>query len=127
MAPFKSILILLTMSCLLIVSYGQVSQGGSHIDQGKPHVSQGGSHEDQGRVRRQAIQDPTKQKLNEDAINPKNWTTCDFGVTPTISCYNCNTRLICKPIGGLLKACNDPMRPFCNSGICSSTPTANCF
>ncbi|XP_041982156.1 uncharacterized protein LOC121735398 [Aricia agestis] len=63
------------------------------------------------------------QTPQDDA--PPEWTTCDI-LGPKISCQDCNTRLICKPVGGLLKPCNNPYRPHCNNGICSAVPSPDC-
>ncbi|XP_046969493.1 uncharacterized protein LOC124536886 [Vanessa cardui] len=126
MAVLKNIVAFLVLSALLTACYGQVSQGG-------PHGPQGGPHQDQGRIRRQASQNEDDvNEVNEDQAgpnvqqNPQNWTTCDITAVPRISCHDCNTRLICKPIGGILKICNNPARPYCNFGICSPVPSANC-
>lgn len=108
----------------------QTSQGGPHVSQGGPHVSQGGPHESQGRGRRQAVQIPDNDvDQNEDDSNwpnGPNWTTCEYTASSPLSCNDCNTRLICKPIGGLLISCKNPLKPYCNNGICSATPSEGC-
>ncbi|XP_026725530.1 uncharacterized protein LOC113492286 [Trichoplusia ni] len=73
-------------------------------------VPQGRPHENQGRGKRAL-----------DGV-----TSCDFTVIPKISCHDCHTKLICKQIGGILKACNNPFQPHCNNGVCSSVPSAEC-
>lgn len=112
---------------LLSVCLGQTAQGGPHTSQRGPHSSQGGAHENQGRLRREVLQNENgnmDQALLQQ--NPKNWTTCDVTISTKISCQDCSTRLICKPIGGLLVSCNNPKRPYCNNGICSAIPSVGC-
>ncbi|XP_045775039.1 uncharacterized protein LOC123873962 [Maniola jurtina] len=119
MAGFKSITAIIVLIALLAVCLGQSAQGG-------PHVSQGGPHQNQGRARRQVEEENLEANVGPNPLNPMNWTTCDVTVIPRISCHDCNTRVICKPIGGLLKSCNDPARPHCNLGICSAVPSLAC-
>ncbi|KAL0871158.1 hypothetical protein ABMA27_004934 [Loxostege sticticalis] len=117
MAFFKNKLALLVLCAIIAAAASQISQGG-------PHQSQGGPHQNQGRIRRQAVQDG--QDGQDDDAGPPSWTTCDITTTPVISCQDCSTRLICKPVGGLLKPCRNPFRPHCNNGICSAVPAAGC-
>ncbi|CAH2092870.1 unnamed protein product [Euphydryas editha] len=125
MTALKNIVTIVVLSILLAVCFGQVLQGG-------PYKSQGGPHQYQGRTRRQIPQnvgqvDNIKDHTIPDVWqNPQNWTTCDFTAVSKISCHNCNTRIICKPIGGLLKSCNNPNKPYCNSGICSAIASPDC-
>ncbi|KAJ8715033.1 hypothetical protein PYW08_005014 [Mythimna loreyi] len=121
MAHIQNVLIFSAL-CVLAVVLAQASQGGPHTNQGGPSTSQGGPHKNQGRGRRQA---PDFSVLDIAESNA-NWTTCDVTVFPKISCHDCNTRMICKPVGGLLKACDNPYRPHCNNGICSAVPSAEC-
>ncbi|XP_063829088.1 uncharacterized protein LOC135078470 [Ostrinia nubilalis] len=117
MAFLRNKLTLLVLCAVLAAAASQVSQGGPHQPQGGSHTSQGGPHENQGRVRRQA---------EDDEWSPPTWTTCDITTTPVISCHDCSTRLICKPVGGILKPCLNPLKPHCNNGICSAVPAAGC-
>lgn len=67
------------------------------------------------------------EDYNDTVIMPKIWIPCESTTTPRLSCYNCNTRMICKNYkGALLKPCNYSLKPYCNEGICSATPTAGC-
>ncbi|CAH2239981.1 jg3410 [Pararge aegeria aegeria] len=116
MAGIKNIVAIMVLSALLAICTGQTGQGG-------PQTSQGGPHQNEGRARRQAEGVTTEDGF---ALNPLNWTTCDVTVIPKISCHDCNTRVICKPIGGLLKTCDNPARPHCNLGICSAVPSLAC-
>lgn len=122
---FTNVNSLTFQSILLGVCFGQILQGG-------PHVSQGGPDQSQGRNRRQVPQNVGQLGNIEDETlagswqNPRNWTTCDFTAASKISCHDCNTRIICKPIGGLLIACNNPNKPYCNSGICSAVASPDC-
>ncbi|CAH0694571.1 unnamed protein product [Spodoptera exigua] len=113
MAHLQNVLIYFAV-CVLAVTLAQTAQGG-------PHTSQGGPHQNQGRSRRQA-----EAGTFDITQSLANWTTCDYLVDPRISCHDCHTRLICKPIGGLLKNCGDPSRPHCNNGICSAVPSVQC-
>nr|XP_034834580.1 uncharacterized protein LOC117991136 [Maniola hyperantus] len=135
MAGFKSITVCILLIALLAISLGQSAQGGPHVSQGGPHQNQGGPqqnqgdpHQNQGRARRQVEDENLDDggNVGPNPLNPMNWTTCDVTVLPRISCHDCNTRVICKPIGGLLKSCNDPARPHCNLGICSAVPSLAC-
>ncbi|XP_022822912.1 uncharacterized protein LOC111353926 [Spodoptera litura] len=54
------------------------------------------------------------------------WVECDPSVVPRKSCYDCNTRIICKNIGGLLLECPKNFVPYCNGGKCVSEPSAEC-
>ncbi|KAF9789093.1 hypothetical protein SFRURICE_005695 [Spodoptera frugiperda] len=54
------------------------------------------------------------------------WVPCDFSGISTESCYDCNTRIICKKIGGLLLECPKNFVPYCNEGKCSNEPTPEC-
>ncbi|XP_013199353.2 uncharacterized protein LOC106142219 [Amyelois transitella] len=92
---------------------GQISQGG-------PHQSQGGAHGLQGRSRRQVVQD------GEENVEPLIVAACDNNTIPSISCYDCTTRLICKPNSIVLVKCRGNVRPYCNNGICSSVLTPEC-
>ncbi|CAG4951825.1 unnamed protein product [Colias eurytheme] len=104
-------IVVLFLLAALVTANCQVVQGGAHIDQGGPHQIQG----------------PRSTFMESEALqNPTNWTTCDITTDPKIFCHDCNTRLICKPVGGLLKMCRDPMRPYCNNGICSALPSVGC-
>lgn len=79
--------------------------------------------------RQEETEDETKE-LEEDQAelgNKAAWVDCDFNVNPKKSCYDCQTRMICKyPRGGKLVGCNFALRPYCNNGICSSVPGADC-
>ncbi|KPJ13872.1 hypothetical protein RR48_08686 [Papilio machaon] len=52
------------------------------------------------------------------------WTACD-PLGPKMSCNDCNTRVICKPSGGILKPCG-PWKRYCNNGMCSPIPSPEC-
>ncbi|KAG7312355.1 hypothetical protein JYU34_001844 [Plutella xylostella] len=114
---------LVTFAALCIVALAVTAQ-----------VHQGGPHQNQGRIRRQADQSQPEEVQGPDDADqpdgpndsPLNWTTCDVTATPRISCHDCHTRLICKPVGGLLKGCNNPYRPYCNYGVCSPLPSLDC-
>lgn len=54
------------------------------------------------------------------------WTTCDWRAIPKFTCHDCNTRLICKPMGGILKFCGDAATPHCRNGFCSAIPSDDC-
>ncbi|KAF9789091.1 hypothetical protein SFRURICE_005693 [Spodoptera frugiperda] len=120
MAHFQNVAICLAV-CVLAVSLAQSPQGGPHTSQGGPNTSQGGPHQNQGRSRRQA-----EIGTFDITQSVANWTTCNYLVDPKISCHDCHTRMICKPIGGLLKNCDEPSRPYCNNGICSPVPSVQC-
>lgn len=51
---------------------------------------------------------------------------CDFLSVPRYSCYSCYTYLVCKPGGGKVKSCSDANAPYCNNGVCSANPSAEC-
>ncbi|XP_049876540.1 uncharacterized protein LOC126374111 [Pectinophora gossypiella] len=144
MACFNNFVTVLVLCAFLAVALGQVSQGGGNSPQGGPHqnqgrirrqVDQGGPQVDQGEPQadqNEANQDQTgNQKTDEDDDDHIDdglpvWTSCDFGVDPRLSCADCHTRVICKPVGGLIKICRNPFRPYCNYGLCSATPSAEC-
>nr|XP_004931861.1 uncharacterized protein LOC101738184 [Bombyx mori] len=62
----------------------------------------------------------------DDTYNVVSWTSCNLTETPIFSCHDCNTRMFCNPIGGLLISCRDNRRPHCNRGLCKSTPSDEC-
>nr|XP_021195818.2 uncharacterized protein LOC110380228 [Helicoverpa armigera] len=123
MAHIQNVLIFAAL-CVLAVTLAQSPQGGPHTDQGGSPTQQGGPHQNQGRSRRQVEEDDEAFDISQ--VSAANWTTCDFILGKKISCHDCNTRLICKQIGGLLKACNNPFKPHCNNGICSHVPSVEC-
>ncbi|XP_030040426.2 sulfur globule protein CV3 [Manduca sexta] len=51
------------------------------------------------------------------------WSPC---TTIGSACVDCNTKLVCTKVGGLVRACSDPTLPYCNLGECSATPSAEC-
>ncbi|GBP31887.1 hypothetical protein EVAR_16662_1 [Eumeta japonica] len=51
------------------------------------------------------------------------WSPC---TTVGSTCSDCTTRLVCTKVGGLMRACTDPLLPHCNLGECSATPSAEC-
>ncbi|XP_047992608.1 uncharacterized protein LOC125231259 [Leguminivora glycinivorella] len=111
MSILKNTFCFAALFALLAVAIGQSAQGG-------PHTSQGGPHQNQGRAKRQVDQ------VESQAI--VNWTSCDPTVTPKYSCQDCNTRLVCLPIGGKTISCPIVFAPYCNEGFCSPIPSADC-
>ncbi|KAJ8715030.1 hypothetical protein PYW08_005011 [Mythimna loreyi] len=101
MAHIQNVLVLAVL-CVLAVALTQASQNGHHIH-GKWSMA-GQSRQDS---------EPT-------------WVTCDFDVFPRMRCHDCNTKLICKKIGGLLLDCPSSFAPYCNNGFCSRTPSEEC-
>ncbi|CAG9130564.1 unnamed protein product [Plutella xylostella] len=51
------------------------------------------------------------------------WAPC---TTIGADCLDCHTKVVCTKVGGIEKACSDPLKPYCNLGECSATPSATC-
>nr|XP_053610337.1 uncharacterized protein LOC128675159 [Plodia interpunctella] len=83
-------------------------------------VSQGGPHESQGRSRRQATQD------DPESPDSRIIASCENNTITSLSCYDCTTRLICKPNNIVLVKCRGAVKPYCNNGICSSVASPDC-
>ncbi|KAJ8712297.1 hypothetical protein PYW07_005139 [Mythimna separata] len=101
MAHIKNVLVLAVM-CILAVALTQASHDGQHIHGKWPMVGQ-----------------PRQD-------SESTWVTCDFTVSPRMRCHDCNTRLICKRVGGLLLDCPSSFAPYCNNGFCSPVPSVEC-
>lgn len=68
----------------------------------------------------------TKDEVSTSSKQGVLWVACEFGSTPILSCFDCNSRLRCIWSGGKVIPCDNPTRPYCNSGFCSSIPGVEC-
>lgn len=97
---------------LTAASLAQVPQVGPQKPQWGPQYSRNEKNSEVGR---------------QDKFLPS-WTTCD-PLGPKMFCNDCTTRVICKPSGGILVPLETPCgrwKRYCNNGMCSPIPTAEC-